>query len=561
MLASLPVIVLGILLFILSSTKIKQGIVKEAYTGMHATTLAVRDIFFHASEGEYQVDEAGLLWKGDLNVSESLEIVDQIKENTGMDVTIFYGDTRYLTTITDTEGVRQIGTQASDAVIETVLKQGKDYQSDKVDIFGTRYICYYIPIFSIEDGTTPIGMIFLGQEFDNVQKEIYAAQKSIFVTGLCVILFAVIVASYFGILIIKAIKKGMETVKNIADGKLGMSIDKRMLQRKDIVGIMCRDIENLDDKLLSIIKEIQQQCEKLNETATTCASTTETVVDAMQQINETTQGIAGAATKQAEDASSAGHNVTVMGNMIGDTSNNISELTQLLEEMGNASNNSKTTLMELNRSMQDVKKAVEDITIKTSSTHESVRRISEATNVITQIATQTNLLSLNASIEAARAGEQGKGFAVVASEIQQLAEQSNQSAKDIQTILKQLIEDSESSVSTMDEMSHTISVQENKITEANEAFDVVDSGIHKSVQGIEQIEEKTRTLDNAREETVAVVQSVAAIAEENAASTEETAATVDQVKLSVEDMALKAKSLINIVQVLQEQIDTFKIQK
>ena len=113
----------------------------------------------------------------------------------------------------------------------------------------------------------------------------------------------------------------------------------------------------------------------------------------------------------------------------------------------------------------------------------------------------------------------------------------------------------------MDEMSHTISVQENKITEANEAFDVVDSGIHKSVQGIEQIEEKTRTLDNAREETVAVVQSVAAIAEENAASTEETAATVDQVKLSVEDMALKAKSLTNIVQVLQKQIDTFKIQK
>ena len=559
LLASVPVILLGVILFFIASLKIRDGISDEAYRGMHATTLAVRDIFENASEGEYRVDENNQLWKGDLNISESEELVDQIKENTGMDVTVFYGDTRYLTTIVDTNGNRQINTTASEIVSETVLKQGKDYKDDNVDIFGTRYICYYIPVYSTDGGTTPIGMIFLGQEFSNVNLLIKSAQGGILISGLVVAVLTILLAAFVGILIIRALKRGMNTVQNIAGGKLGVHIDEKLLKRNDIIGNMCRDIENLDRKLCTIISQIQEQCELLNNTAISCTESSTNVMEATRQINQTTQGIAGAATMQAQDASDAGNNVTVMGNMIGDTSNNIEELTRLLEEMGNATANSQAILVELNQSMQDVKEAVEDITNKTSSTHESVKRISEATNVITKIATQTNLLSLNASIEAARAGEQGKGFAVVASEIQQLAEQSNQSARDIQSILSQLIMDSESSVNTMGEVSQTISIQETKIKETNEAFSIVDDGIHKSVEGIEQIEEKMRTLDDARSETVAVVQNVASIAEENAASTEEMASTVDQVNDEIEVLASKAKKLNDIASVLQNQIDTFEI--
>lgn len=97
-LSLIPVILLGVSMFLVAADRIANGIYDEAYLGMHATTLAVRDIFEIGYEGAYRLDEKGDLWKGEeLNISQSIDIVDHIKENTGLDVTIFWNDTRVLT--------------------------------------------------------------------------------------------------------------------------------------------------------------------------------------------------------------------------------------------------------------------------------------------------------------------------------------------------------------------------------------------------------------------------------------------------------------------------------
>lgn len=111
----IPVILTSIVIFLVAADRIANGVYDEAYLGMHATTLAIRDIFETGYEGQYHLDEEGELWKGnELNISQSLEIVDHIKENTGLDVTIFWGDNRMLTSILDENGNRQIGTKASE---------------------------------------------------------------------------------------------------------------------------------------------------------------------------------------------------------------------------------------------------------------------------------------------------------------------------------------------------------------------------------------------------------------------------------------------------------------
>ena len=143
-----PVILLGTLMFLAAADRIANGIYDEAYVGMQATTLAVRDIFEEGNDGTYHIDENGDLWKGDtMNISKATNITDHIKQSTGMEVTIFWGDTRILTSIVNEQGERQINTPASAEVIDHVLKNGKTYQDRNVEILGKKYIVCYTPIY------------------------------------------------------------------------------------------------------------------------------------------------------------------------------------------------------------------------------------------------------------------------------------------------------------------------------------------------------------------------------------------------------------------------------
>ena len=196
---------------------------------------------------------------------------------------------------------------------------------------------------------------------------------------------------------------------------------------------------------------------------------------------------------------------------------------------------------------------------QTNTTNESAMKIRTATSLITSIAEETNLLSLNASIEAARAGEQGRGFAVVASQIQKLAEQSNDSARQIENIIDSLIEDSQKSVATMEDVKKIMESQSESVDRTNERFTHVRNGITQSLDGVNQIADKTKRLDEARVNVVDVVQNLTAIAEENAASTEETSASVTEVSTIVYSISENAAKLKEVAEHLEQSMSIFKI--
>ena len=167
---------------------------------------------------------------------------------------------------------------------------------------------------------------------------------------------------------------------------------------------------------------------------------------------------------------------------------------------------------------------------------------------------QTNLLSLNASIEAARAGEAGRGFAVVASEIQKLAEQSNRSANEIEKIIENLSEESAKSVAIMDDVKEIIDAQNRDVGETEKAFRLVKEDIDASIESIELIADKTKSLNEARERVIDVVHNLTSIAQENAASTEETLANATKVNDAINDVERQAETLKVIADNLTQMI-------
>lgn len=330
--------------------------------------------------------------------------------------------------------------------------------------------------------------------------------------------------------------------------------------RKDETGAMAQAALMLRERLVNVIGRMKGQSEELYAASDTMHDSAGEISRSVEQVEKAVTEIADGATSQAQETQTATENVIVMGDMIAETNNEVEVLRTNAREMRSAGEKATEILTELNDINQQTKDAIQVIYDQTNRTNSSVVEIKKATDIISDIAEETNLLSLNASIEAARAGEAGRGFAVVASQIQQLADQSNASASQIAATITSLITEFEATMKIMEDVRKVIAKQDEDVAHTESAFKDVQEGISKSIDSIRLIAAKTEKLDAARVKVVDVVQNLTAIAQENAASTEETSATVAEVGTIMMDVADNAKHLHQIANALDEDVKQFRFE-
>lgn len=558
MLALVPLLALGVITTVVCRDKIEQVVSEDIERGLQATAISVRDTMNYAGDGNYVLGENGELFKGDFDITAHEDIADNVRKATGMEVTVFYGDTRYMTSVLDSNGQRVLGTKASDKVIDTVLNKGQEYFAKNVDVVGQAFYAYYVPIYD-ESQSAPVGMVFSGMSQANVKAEIAK------VTGLIMSIVAVIcllcgVVSFFAVSnMVTALQKGVKALGEVAGGNLTENLPEKMLKRKDEIGDISRSIDRLKNALTEIIGTVKDQSEKLNAASAYLQDKAEQSSGNVSQVEKAVDEIADGATNQASETQRATENVILIGNMVEETNMEVEKMNENAQMMQQLGQDAFTTLKELDEINKQAKESIDIIYGQTHTTYESAQKIREATQLITNIAEETNLLSLNASIEAARAGEQGRGFAVVASQIQKLAEQSNDSARQIDEIIAALISDSEKAVSTMDVVKEVMEKQSRNVQTTDEKFEQVMAGIDDSINRVTTIADKTEKMDEARVNVVDIVQNLTAISEENAASTEETSASMTEVGNIIADMAENAAALNEIAAGIDESMAVFQL--
>lgn len=549
-----PALVIAVGLTVFARSSLISGLESEALSGLKMLATATMAGYSNM-DGDYRV-EGDVFYKGETDLTAEMAELDNYVSDSDAAVTVCFGPTRVMTTLTDASGQRIVGTNVSDAVWATV-QRGEVYETTHITINNADYAACYVPLKN-PDGSI-VGIVFAGQPRAEIDGFINSKVSSIIVLAVVMSVIFVGVGYLLANRIANCLIRTKTGLESLATGNLSTKVEASILKRNDELGAMGDALNGLIAKLRDIVGNLLESSGKLNEAGQSMDEMASQCSNATDEISRAVDEISRGAVSQAEEIEHASGQIVDMGNQIESIVECVGRQTSVSVSMSNAGSASLQTMHELSDSNDKTVAALNSIAQQIQLTNESVQKIGAATDLITSIASQTSLLSLNASIEAARAGEAGKGFAVVATEIQKLSVQSNDAAVEIQGIITTLQDEAQRTVDEMQNAEVLMHEQQEKLEDTKSKFNDVSNGIDVSRRGTEEIRVSADSADSSRSTVIDVISNLSAISEENAASAEETAASMEQLNATINMMAEEAARLKQISDGLNEDMNFFKM--
>lgn len=250
----LPLLIYGIVVIIFSSVTFRKSMQQQVCAELKNVACLVDTLFNTAYPGDYTLvrDTALSLHKGGIDITSDYSLIDGIHERTGTDVTLFYQDTRVLTTIKNWDGERIIGTQAPAQVLTDVLTEGNSCFYDNVLIRGTTYFGYYAPLRN--SGGQITGILFVGKPAAEVKRQVNHALYPIVIVGVLALALVCLFSIHYAGTFLKALYGLRAFFSQVATGSLNEELDPAVLKRGDELSELGRSALSMQRSLRSLIE-------------------------------------------------------------------------------------------------------------------------------------------------------------------------------------------------------------------------------------------------------------------------------------------------------------------
>ena len=481
------------------------------------------------------------------------DYIDSLKAE-DIELTLFMGDTRFITSVKKDDGNRNEGTKMDAAIWEKV-KGGQDVNAKGVNVGGHDFYVYYMPV---RDGNNQIvGASWAGMP----QGDVAATIRSHVLSMIIIVLILVVVFAIVIIVVSRALVASLVRVRDelgkLAEGDLtSEEVPSASVQE---LSEIAEDTVIVRTKIKTIISDIIKDVEELHKDMADVEGGVTTVNSASEGIVSAVDDLSKGSMEMAESVQNTQVNMIQIGDDIDGIKSLTDEATNYAKEVEAENRTAQTALDELMKANADTIQVSKSVVDGINTSSEAVKKIAEAASVIESIASQTNLLSLNASIEAARAGEAGKGFAVVAGEISSLASQSDQSSKEIKAIVDEIIATSDKNVEYAGQISEAVNNEGTVLNQVSDSFSVVNEKVGSTVDAIHTIAEKSQELDAAKAQVLDDVSALSSISEENAASCQETNASMEEIGATIQTIKEEADKTLEVTEILERAVAAFKI--
>ena len=410
-------------------------------------------------------------------------------------------------------------------------------------------------LFAYMQEPTTTWIVATTSDYNTMMRNALRSSLFIIIVSIILLIGAALIGYYLAQRFAKPILAASKVANAVADGDL--KEQQLKITSDNEIGSMSEAFNNMTGNFRDVISKTRGASGQLSSESSNLHDSASKATDAADHVSRAINEISKGAASQAQSVQEAAGHAENIGSDIDDISGNSEQLDASSAEMSKACEAAMTALNELIKQSEEVTNSVAEIGETIQSTNSSSQQISEFTDAISSIASQTNLLSLNASIEAARAGEAGKGFAVVAQEIQKLADQSSQSADQIKSIVDSLLANSESSVKVMDKLNNNFAQQSKMLEETKSDMITLEENAKNVAESSEQITEKIESLNRAKDGLVGIINDLSSISEQNAASAEETNASMQELNATFSLISASSDKLQELAGGLSDTISYY----
>lgn len=377
-----------------------------------------------------------------------------------------------------------------------------------------------------------------------------------FITGACI--FAVITVVFIAGGVSKAISSLMKSIAQASGGDLTTKF--KLGGRNNEFGALGDGMTNMMNSIRKLIREVQEVGMKVNNSAGAMSATSEELLTATKGISQTIDDIEKGVVQQANDTEKCLLQMAGLSEQIDQVYTNTNEIEKIADNTKSIAGEGIIIVDELSIKSKATADITQNVIYKIQDFENQSKSIASFVSIINEIASQTNLLSLNASIEAARAGEAGRGFAVVADEIRKLADQSVEAANQIQKIVKEITTKTKDTIDTAKKAENIVETQTLALNKTIQVFDSINGHVNELANNLNNISVGIKRIETAKEDTIDAIQDISTVSEETAASSEEVSATALNQIDSVERMRNAAIELANNAKILQGAIKVFKVE-